>query len=501
MADLGPLPHRVDGLCPSRRCDRLGRRGLERRDGCGLEVASSTDRDHGRRRLRPPTGGPPPTARAPTAGGSPFSGAALAARRARARRGPDPPGHPRAAAHTEVGPRVPPRSSRSGRPCCCAPSRAPAPTSACASRRRSCRASPGRRQTPVPRDWRRCRARSRQFEDPRPGRPGTDRGLRHARCRPSGPTARASLAPGLVADQWGRDPGGRGRGHGQHGLRTGGVGVLVRRRRRHRRPPDPDRPGQPRRDRRHRRRDHPGAGGPDRRPGRPRPRRQGPGPAGRPARRAGPGCHGHRRPGAGPHRPRGRLRRRRAAGRPGHRRHRLGAAGRRARHAGSTCPGIINGDGARVLSIAAPGDGRRDRQHPGHRGGRHLRAGRALPRRGDRRLGRDHRHGAGPRQEPGHPGAHLRRADRGRHAPVLRRRNGQDETAFTAGAQPFAGPAAVSGLPVRAATDVRVSITAPDTAAEVDIVLLPFRGGKEAADAHGPATRHRSAPARSATSG
>ncbi len=60
-------------------------------------------------------------------------------------------------------------------------------------------------------------------------------------------------------------------------------------------------------------------------------------------------------------------------------------------------------------------------------------------------------------------------------------RNVQDETAFTAGAQPFEGPAAVSGLPVRAATDVRVSITAPETDAEVDVVLLPYRGGKEAA--------------------
>ena len=59
--------------------------------------------------------------------------------------------------------------------------------------------------------------------------------------------------------------------------------------------------------------------------------------------------------------------------------------------------------------------------------------------------------------------------------------NVQDETAFSAGAQPYNGPSAVSGLPVRAATDVRLSITAPDTAAEVDIVLLPFRGGKEAA--------------------
>lgn len=64
--------------------------------------------------------------------------------------------------------------------------------------------------------------------------------------------------------------------------------------------------------------------------------------------------------------------------------------------------------------------------------------------------------------------------------------NVQDETAFSAGAQPFNAPAAVSGLPVRAATDVRLQITAPDTAAEVDVVLLPFRGGKEAAQATPP---------------
>jgi hypothetical protein len=65
-------------------------------------------------------------------------------------------------------------------------------------------------------------------------------------------------------------------------------------------------------------------------------------------------------------------------------------------------------------------------------------------------------------------------------------KNVQDETAYTAGAQPFSGPAAVSGLPVRSNTDVRVTITAPDTAAQVDIVLLPFRGGKEAAQPTSP---------------
>ena len=65
-------------------------------------------------------------------------------------------------------------------------------------------------------------------------------------------------------------------------------------------------------------------------------------------------------------------------------------------------------------------------------------------------------------------------------------KNVQDETAYTAGSQPFTGPAAVSGLPVRTNTDVRVSITAPDKDAQVDIVLLPFRGGKDAAKATTP---------------
>jgi len=62
----------------------------------------------------------------------------------------------------------------------------------------------------------------------------------------------------------------------------------------------------------------------------------------------------------------------------------------------------------------------------------------------------------------------------------------QDETAFSAGAQPFTGPAAVSGLPVRDATDVRLAITAPQEDAEVDIVLLPFTGGKDISPATAP---------------
>ncbi|MBM3668417.1 MAG: hypothetical protein FJW97_00170 [Actinobacteria bacterium] len=55
----------------------------------------------------------------------------------------------------------------------------------------------------------------------------------------------------------------------------------------------------------------------------------------------------------------------------------------------------------------------------------------------------------------------------------------QDDTSFVGGSQPFIGPAAVTGLPVRAATDVRLSITAPESPAAVDITLLPFRGGRE----------------------
>lgn len=56
----------------------------------------------------------------------------------------------------------------------------------------------------------------------------------------------------------------------------------------------------------------------------------------------------------------------------------------------------------------------------------------------------------------------------------------QDDTSFVSGSQPFTGPAAVTGLPVRASTDVRVSVTAPDADGVVDVTLLPFRGGKEA---------------------
>jgi hypothetical protein len=144
-------------------------------------------------------------------------------------------------------------------------------------------------------------------------------------------------------------------------------------------------------------------------------------------------------------------------------------------------PGVINGDGARVLSVAAPGEDD------------------AIV--NIRVIDADGTYAPAERSRVEVTANSVVTLDM---APVLDKkpatleltsdvpivagmrqffggRNAQDETAFSAGAQPFSGPAAVSGLPVRAATDVRVSITAPDTAAEVDIVLLPFRGGKEAA--------------------
>lgn len=62
----------------------------------------------------------------------------------------------------------------------------------------------------------------------------------------------------------------------------------------------------------------------------------------------------------------------------------------------------------------------------------------------------------------------------------------QEDTSFTSGAQPFDGPAAVSGLPVRAATDVRLAITAPLEAVSVDVVFLPYSGRREVSVATAP---------------
>jgi hypothetical protein len=57
----------------------------------------------------------------------------------------------------------------------------------------------------------------------------------------------------------------------------------------------------------------------------------------------------------------------------------------------------------------------------------------------------------------------------------------QNDTSFTAGAQPFTASAAVSGLPVRAATDIRLAITAPTTDVTADVTLLPYPSGEATA--------------------
>ena len=144
-------------------------------------------------------------------------------------------------------------------------------------------------------------------------------------------------------------------------------------------------------------------------------------------------------------------------------------------------PGVINGGGPRVLSIVAPGEN--DAQ---------VRI---------RIIDADGTYTPTDRAEVDVPAGGVVTLDM---SPVLKKRPATleltsntpiaagmrmffgNETAFSAGAQPFDGPAAVSGLPVRSASDVRVSITAPEGAAEVDITLLPFRGGKDAAQATQP---------------
>lgn len=143
-------------------------------------------------------------------------------------------------------------------------------------------------------------------------------------------------------------------------------------------------------------------------------------------------------------------------------------------------PGIINGDGARVLSIAAPGEDDA------------IVTIRVITAEGS--------------YEP---------VERGRvevpsdsvvaidMAPILNRQPATleltsdvpivagmrqffgNETSFSAGAQPHVAPAAVTGLPVRTATELRVAVTAPETDATVEISLLPYRSGREAAEPTG----------------
>lgn len=57
----------------------------------------------------------------------------------------------------------------------------------------------------------------------------------------------------------------------------------------------------------------------------------------------------------------------------------------------------------------------------------------------------------------------------------------QGETAYTAARVPMREPAAVTGLPVRSRTTVRLLLTAPQEEAAVDVTVLPFRGGTDAA--------------------
>lgn len=52
----------------------------------------------------------------------------------------------------------------------------------------------------------------------------------------------------------------------------------------------------------------------------------------------------------------------------------------------------------------------------------------------------------------------------------------QQETAYAAGRHPYVATAAVSGLPVRPDTEVRLAITAPEEPVSVDLTVLPFAG-------------------------
>lgn len=52
----------------------------------------------------------------------------------------------------------------------------------------------------------------------------------------------------------------------------------------------------------------------------------------------------------------------------------------------------------------------------------------------------------------------------------------QQETAYAAGRHPYVAMGAVSGLPVRPDTEVRLAITAPEGPVSVDLTILPFAG-------------------------
>lgn len=143
-------------------------------------------------------------------------------------------------------------------------------------------------------------------------------------------------------------------------------------------------------------------------------------------------------------------------------------------------PGIINGDGPRVLSIAAPG--------------------------GDdaivnvRVIAEEGSYVPAERSRVEVPADTVVALDM---APILNRQAATleltsdvpivagmrqffgNETSFSAGALPHTAPSAVTGLPVRTATELRIAITAPEAEATVEIALLPYRAGREAAEPTG----------------
>ena len=284
-----------------------------------------------------------------------------------------------------------------------------------------------------------------------------------------------NLAPGLVADQWGRDPGGRGRGMASTECApaasefwfVGGGAIAGRQTRIVLVNPDEtaavvdvlihgpngliDAP-----------RARPGDQGQDRLVERldARSRRHG-------DCRSGAGAHGTRR-GVG---------RRRAARRPGDGRNRPDPRPMRRRRR-STCR--ASSAAVRACCRWWHWGRRRDREHPPHHVRGHVHADRPRAARGAGRLGRHDRHVARARQAARHhrftsdvpivAGKDvLRRAQPAGRDGVHRRCSPSSPRRRSAACRCAPRPTCAS------------PITAPDTAAEVDIVLLPFRGGKEAA--------------------
>lgn len=146
-------------------------------------------------------------------------------------------------------------------------------------------------------------------------------------------------------------------------------------------------------------------------------------------------------------------------------------------------PGVINGDGARVLSVTAPGDddavvdieiiAEDGTYAPAERSRIEVSADSVVAIDMSPVLNRE-------------PATLKLTSD----VPIVAgmRQFFGNETSFTAGALPFTGAAAVSGLPVRTATEVRVAIAAPEEEATVELSLLPYKRGREAAEPTGVRT-------------